>query len=119
MGRPWKYKLKTGTALRKAVEDSDEFGFEGSALVLDRLEDCCREAMKLTEHEEDAHEHYGVYTKFEDLLGLIDGEAEVIRTKPEIIVSEWEFVGGVTQLVDERLAEFYDLCDEFRMWVEW
>lgn len=119
MGRPWKYKLKAGSALRKAIDAADGLGFEGSARVLDQLEVCCREAMALTEHEEDAHECYGAYTKFEDLLGMLDGEAEVVRTKPEVVMTEWEYVGGVTELVDGRLAEFYDLADEFRMWVTW
>lgn len=61
----------------------------------------------------DDKEHY--YRDFEDLYNLLDGEPEVIRKHPEELL-EWEYFGA-TDLVNDRLARFYNLCDRASVWI--
>ena len=106
----WNYRLEAeGKKLREFV-DGDET-FENSAACIDQLRVCCKRVMDALRGRD--KEYY--YDDFEELYELMDGEADVLRTNPSEIF-EWEFTGA-TELVNERLREFYDLCDAARVWV--
>ena len=57
-----------------------------------------------------------VSSDFEEFYNLLDGEAELVLHDPDEFS---EIFDGMTlqAYVDMRLAEFYDLCDEHRIWV--
>ena len=49
------------------------------------------------------------------LKDLISGEAELISSQSPLI-KEMGFATSA-ELVDDRLHQFWDLCDEYRVWV--
>jgi hypothetical protein len=105
MGR-WKYRMEEGSELRDLIREADESN-EGKAKVLDKIRELCLIGK----------DYDGVDDQFEDLYILLEGEAEILRTNPRMVVKEWEFE-SVTAFVDARLCEFYDACDWNAVWVE-
>lgn len=94
----WNYKLTKGKALREAIQNGNRVD------VLDRLADCWREINKAMPdfYEED---------ELEDDLGEI-------RIAAEDIYSEYVGEDDVEDRIDFLLSEFYDFCDNCRIWVE-
>ena len=60
-------------------------------------------------------EEHDSFDKLEDLHLLLDGDDEICRMKPTEM-SEYGF-WKASDLVNERLGEFFDICDEARIWV--
>ena len=99
----WQYDLgKTATALRSAIEESNE-GADGCLAVLNALREC--------------------YKKVKELIPAEDYEAdfEEMQDEAEIIRSSIEFGDDdddeAVQNTDYALSVFYDLCDAYRIWV--
>jgi len=104
----WNYKLEEeGLKLRELTFTSKE------AETIEQIEVCCRSLLKqLTNKDKEYYED-----KIEDLLNLIAGEADTIRNNPDEITKEWDFK-DIEELVNSRLSEFYDICDDCRCWVQ-
>lgn len=106
----WNYHLEEeGKKLRQLVDGEETY--ENSATCLDQLRVCCKKVMNILEGRD--KELY--YFDFEELYELMDGEPEILRTNPDEIL-DWEF-NDATELVNDRLEQFYNLCDGVRVWV--
>ena len=103
----WKYTIN-GTTLRELtkVYESKE-NCAKCIIELRRLTKKCFDMLK----DED-------YTKddFEDLYYLLDGDDEIcLMEYNEMLEYGWRYA---TELVNERLEEFYNLCDAERIWIK-
>ena len=103
--RHWDYTCKNGTALRNAIWDND-LGY-----TISMIRACIREIVR----------HYlikggasALVSDFDDLYCLMDGDGELVAD-PDFCD---DFYDDAEELVNSRLAEFYDLCDEYDIWVE-
>jgi len=104
----WKYNLKEdGIALRELVNDEKE------AEIIEQLQKCYYNLLSQLVPNDKAY--YG--SAIEEAYSLLDGEAEVIRNNPDEIINEWEFT-SIEELINCRLREFYNICDDVRCWVE-
>lgn len=106
----WRLTLDSGRTLREAISTAfhaTENIEEKQAQVLDALEKCVDECIgKLPEDE---------LFDFEDFQGTIAGEADYVR-KRDPFIQEMGFTSA-EELIDDRLEQFYDLCDRYRVWV--
>lgn len=105
--KKWNYKLEEeGKELRKLIDE------EKPAEIIEQLQKCYNSLSNLLSEED--KEYYE--SDIEDAMNLIEGEADIIRNNPE----ELEDFGfeNVEELVDERLREFYDICDNARVWIQ-
>ena len=108
----WRVELSSGVALRAAVRaaanacgSSDVL--EKRAAVLDALQKCLAECIEeLPERKTEA---------YRELQSVIDGEADLIRSRSPLI----QEMGFETSkgLVVNRLEQFYDLCDQYGVWI--
>lgn len=103
--RHWDYTCKNGTALRNAIWDNDL----GYAISMIRA--CISEIVR---HYAKEDEDSGLVSDFDDLYCLMDGDDELVAD-PDFCD---DFYDDAEELVNSRLAEFYDLCDEYDIWVE-
>lgn len=89
----WQYKLKSGSALREAIDNEDEEQVVKCLLL------CYKELLKKLTDEDKEWKGYDIEDSIEVLrlyaLDPDDGDD-----------------------VNYYLEEFYDLCDELRAWVE-
>ena len=85
----WNYELRCGRALRRAIEDED------LEKVLLTLRQAYRELLRAGYIDEDDYEEYtsNIDYQLEDTDNLDEDE------------------------VDYELSDFYDLCDNLRIWV--
>ena len=92
----WKYTIKNGKALREAIEDGD------SAATIECLMNCFNELWSLLDEED--LEDYDI-----DLENIVD------------TLSFWSAYHSSdeddTEIIDDYLAEFYDICDNVRAWI--
>jgi hypothetical protein len=103
----WKYKLEAeGKKLRQFIDEEKE------AEIIEQLQLCYKSLINKLSPED--KENYG--DSVEESYYLLDGEADTIRNNPDEIINEWGF-DSITELIDERLAEFYDHCDDVKCWV--
>lgn len=106
----WRLTLDSGHSLRAAIfaaSHATEEIAEMQAHVLDALERCVEECIeKLPEHE---------LFDFEEFQGTIAGEADYVR-KRDTFIQEMGF-DSAEGLIDNRLDQFYDLCDLHKVWV--
>lgn len=106
----WRFTLESGSALREAISTAfhaTEDIKEKQAQVLDALEKCVDKCIgKLPEDE---------LFDFEDFQGTIAGEADYVRKRDKFI-QEMGF-NSAEELIDDRLEQFYDLCDRYKVWV--
>lgn len=96
----WRYKLKHGAALRKAIADED---YE---LVISELKECFKElhtAIPEDYNEDDLECDIADIEDFEYMVEYIEDEGD-----EEDLINE----------VDSKLNDLYDLCDALRVWVE-
>ena len=108
----WKYELPTeGKLLRELIEAEGEDENEQAAKVIDQLRRCCKILLGQLDADDEEY-HRG---EIEELYNLIDGEADALRNNPDEI-SGWGFESS-EELIDSRLAGFYDICDGCRCWV--
>lgn len=108
--RRWLIELESGRSLKKAIKTAafaTSDVTEKQAKVLNALEESVSECVEMLP------EHMTI--DFEDFQRLIDGEADLIRTRDPLI-REMGFKNA-TELIDGRLDQFYDLCDQYKVWV--
>lgn len=84
----WNYTLKNGVQLREAIHNED------AARVLEELKVCYKELLKAKQIDGDDYDSY-----IDQIEGYDEDDID-------------EFT------VDYELSEFYDLCDNLRIWVE-
>lgn len=112
--RKWKYNLKAGLKLRALIHAEDMEEEDQQVAILNQLKVCYEELLKqektFDEYERD---------DFEDALNLLDGDDELVHLY-YAHDAEWFNYGfdSAEDLVNERLGEFYDLCDAYSIWVE-
>lgn len=91
--REWIYTLKSGPAIRRAVEDGDLLE------TLNALKDGYDELLYRGTVDDD---------ECDDLLDDIDYLIDDIQEDPQ---------GDYEDDVDYQLSEFYDLCDNIGVWI--
>lgn len=110
MSRKWRYTCAGGKRLREAITatgTTDGCRYKREAAAMTALENCLTEIVsKVSEADAD---------EFQMLKDLISGEAELISSQSPLI-KEMGFATSA-ELVDDRLHQFWDLCDEYRVWV--
>lgn len=99
----WEYDLSTcGKDLRESIDNGDE-SMESCIATMEKLAACYERIKELV--PEDDFEFY-----FYDAFDMVNGMIHDMKTYPD----DDE---GIAESVNECLAEFYDLCDEHRIWV--
>ena len=101
----WIYTIKAGAELRDKIGNSDVLKEQADIIV--GIRKCCKEVMNRFKDDED------ILFDFEELYELMDGEAEIILN------GEWEEIGfdNAEDLINERLRELYDICDDNAIFV--
>jgi len=101
--RKWNYKID-GTELRRLTNEDNEFE------TLVQLEKDLKKFMPNIDNE---------YMKqdFEELYELVEGEVQEGKEGLEKFLEEEDAQEDLQELVNDRLAEFYDLCDGWRVWI--
>ena len=106
--KQWKFTVKNGKELRKAVHE------ENGVAVINALKKCYEEILYnyIFDYEWDEE-------KFRESYDILDGDDEIIENcnNGTEDISDYGFL-TTDGLVDERLTEFYDLCDEYDFWVD-
>lgn len=92
----WKYTLNSGSALREAIDNYD------MEQVVKCLLLCYRELLdKLDEWDEENYE-----IDIHDIIGVLMAYELCPDEEDE------------EDYINDKLEEFYDLCDELRAWIE-
>ena len=100
----WKYDLgKTATALRSAIYQSDEDA-DGCLATLNALRACYAKVKEMLPAEDYEYE-----------FAEMEEEMEIIRSGIEF--GDEEDLENCVENTDYALAQFYDLCDAYRIWV--
>ena len=108
MGK-WKYKLNEGVKLRELI-DGDTDDKENQALIIEQIIVCCKALLEKLDDKD--KEYYQM--ELEDLINVMDGEGDYIRNGEDL----YESFYSTEELADARLAEFYDICDACRCWID-
>ena len=98
----WKMKLHEGIELRKLIENGEQVE------VLKLLQKIVKKLMVCKEIDEYERE------KSEEFSMLLEGDDELVVSNEEpqdFGFNNWE------ELVNERLEEFYNLCNDNRIWI--
>lgn len=90
-GSSWRYQLKNGSALRRAIDSEDPYA------VMEQLRVCYEELLDAGLIDEDDFERY---TEDFELYGDFS-----------------DYDDDATDTVDFELDQFYDLCDNIDVWV--
>lgn len=90
------------STVRDLIEDETET-VEQCVSILDALRECCHTLTPYSERD------WGFYTDFMDLKEEIDEEVECMDKDDDYNVCE--------TTVNYYLNEFYDLCDNARVWL--
>lgn len=105
--RTWKFRLELeGKYLRELI--SGEETRDNQAAIVNFLRVCCDKLMKKMKEDD-----YG-YREVEDLYYLLDGDDQLILGDEDM--DDYGFESR-TELVNDRLAQFYDACDYVDCWV--
>lgn len=97
----WKHHIKNGKKLRKAINDDD------NVQTLEALKECYKEInriMVLIFDDDD----------LEDILSEIDNQLDNCENYEDYDMTE----DDVQDEINYLLRQFYDLCDEMRIWVD-
>ena len=100
----WIYICETGTQLRAAINEGN------LPCVIRTLRACIQEILLGIPHTE---ENEDLVSDFDDLFCFLDGEEDLV-CDPDF---QNAYHDDPEELVDVRLHEFYDLCDEYRIFV--
>ena len=100
----WIYTCETGTQLREAINEGD------LPLVIRTLRSCIQEILLGIPHTK---KNEDLVSDFDDLFCFLDGEEDLVRDQN----FQDAYYDDPEELVDVRLHEFYDLCDEYRIFV--
>lgn len=105
--REWKSKIN-GKHLRTLIDEGESFK------ILQELESSVKrisnkpDSFKLDEYD---HE------EFKDLLYTIESDTHAGEEALIEYVNGENWLSGITELVDDRLSQFYDLCDKYNIWI--
>lgn len=105
MGK-WIYTLSASSELKAAIVTGMDGCYEQLADIMLALEKCAKEANSFFKGNNDE-----VY----EFVNLIDGEANLVRINDPLI-AEMGF-RSPRALVEGRLDDFYDICDNNRIWI--
>lgn len=103
----WIYKLKKGSELRRLIEEAETT--ENLLEILQELKNCYQEILAFYPFE-DEYDKYNI----QEALDFLEGDDEIIQEEE---LEEYGFENA-EDLIDNRLEEFYNLCDDYRIWVE-
>ena len=104
----WRHELSSGTELRKALEDFDDFDIKTAIPALDALIKACDEAKQYVD-EYDAKQ----------LEGIKDEVMSHRDTISDSNFDEDEYENYEPQEeIDYLLDQFYDICDANKIWVK-
>ena len=104
----WRHELSSGTELRKALEDFDDYDIKTAIPALDALIKACDEAKQYVD-EYDA----------EQLEGIKDEVMSHRDTISDSNFDEDEYENYEPQEeIDYLLDQFYDICDANKIWVK-
>ena len=108
----WIYTCKGGKELRNLIDRAGTW--EMSVRILQQLETCYKEIINNYPWEDECDKY-----DFQDALDVLSGDDTIIENWMNGIedIDEYGFEDD-EELVDERLEEFYNLCDSYRIWVE-
>jgi len=98
---------ENGTKLRELIKEEKE------PETIEQIEICLKHLLSQLSAKDREYHGEGI----EELLELLEGEAETIRTDKNEVTAEWGF-DNIQDLVNARLLELYDVCDSCRCWVE-
>jgi hypothetical protein len=105
--KTWRHRLDfEGKHLRSLI--AGEETKENQAAIVKYLRICCEKIMKKMKEED-----YG-YREVEELYLLLDGDEELILGNEDM--DDYGFESR-TELVNDRLAQFYDACDYADCWI--
>lgn len=106
--KQWKFTVTNGKELRKAIHE------ENGVAVINALKKCYEEILYNYNFDDEADEE-----KFRDGYNFVFGDDEIIENcdNGKEDISDYGF-DSTDELVDERLTDFYDLCDECGFWIE-
>lgn len=107
MGK-WMYTIQNGAKLRNAIDNAETK--EDEANIISILRDCYKEVIDSFKTDED---NEGVVYDFEEIYDFLEGDDEIILNEK---CEEYGFDSN-TDMIDSKLAEFYDICDEHRIFV--
>lgn len=99
--RQWKSRIN-GTQLREVIKNGTPFE------VLKTLQLELKFKIKRIKDEDEKY-------AFEDLFDLVDSDVALGEEGLQAYVTEEDWT--LQELVDDRLTQFYDLCDQFDIWV--
>jgi hypothetical protein len=105
--KKWQYTVKHGNELRNAI--SNDNGIQ----VIKTLVECYNEILQNYSFEDDYDKE-----QFEEANNLLDGDDLIIIDckNGKDNIQNYGF-DNINELVDARLEEFYDLCDDYNIWV--
>lgn len=97
----WKYKLKSGRALRNAINDNDYRG------TLTQLRNCWKEIHEQFPDDFDEDE-------LEDLYDDINNALDNVQNANEYDLSEED----IEDEINYFLNDLYDFCDALKIWIK-
>ena len=108
----WIYTCKGGMELHNLIDKSG--AWEISVEVIRQLQRCYQEIIDNYPWEDEWDKD-----EFQDALDCLDGDDFIIINWMHGLddISQYGFETD-DELVDARLEEFYNLCDDYRIWVE-
>lgn len=106
----WEYTYREGKALREAINKGDAFG------TLVELDRGLKEFIKNIK-DKDEDEQY-MKEMFEELSDIISGDVEDGEDKLDAYLKTLKWYETKDEYVDSRLKWFYDMCDDWRVWVK-
>lgn len=99
--RKWESKIN-GTQLREEIKNGNSFE------ILKELTLQLKLKINRIKDEDEKYE-------FEDLYELVKSDVEI--GEEGLVNWLYEENWSMTELVDDRLHQFYDLCDKYNVWV--
>jgi len=99
----WNYKIN-GERLREATQKDDEWE---TLVELDKVLKSFAPKIKDEYMAQD----------FEELIEIVDSEVLEGKDAIEQFLEEEDAQEDLQELVNDRLSEFYDLCDGWRVWI--
>lgn len=105
--REWKSKIN-GKHLRALINDGESFK------ILQELEGAIKRisnkpnSFKLDEHDKE---------EFDELLYTVESDTSAGEEALKEYIRGENWIRNINELVDDRLSQFYDLCDKNDIWV--
>lgn len=97
----WKYHIKNGKKLRKAINDDNKIQ------TLEALKECYKEINRIMVSVFDDDD-------LEDILSEIDNQLDNCENYEDYDMTE----DDVQDEINYMLRNFYDFCDDWRIWID-